>query len=190
MRLLFLSLLLLVSAWSLPGNAFAFHIHVYGVVTDHFTGEPLRGVQVRMVKDSIEREVYSTRWNGRYEFHLDRGYAYELHFEAEGLVRKFVTIDAREVPLFPDVPFYEMVLHITLFEAIPDVDLSTFDKPVGMAEYKHSVRNLHWNVEHAQARRAELWRVMMNYERALDRRDRVARAEAMKARRKRRLVIF
>jgi hypothetical protein len=36
-------------------DAGAFHIKLFGSVTEHFTGNALKGVEVRLVKDSIER---------------------------------------------------------------------------------------------------------------------------------------
>src|SRR5688572_17873843 len=119
MRLIGL-LLFLIGATSV----FGFHIHVHGIVTDHFSGEPIRNVKVMLVKDSIERETISTTWNGKYELFLERGYAYEIHFKREGMVTKFVAIDAREIPLFPDVPFFEMDLQMSMFKHIDDFDLS------------------------------------------------------------------
>lgn len=180
------TLIALVIALLAPASCAAFHIHVYGIVTDHFSGQPIRNVQVMLVKDSIERETVSTAWNGKYELYLERGYAYEIHFKREGMVTKFVAIDAREIPLFPDVPHFEMDLQMSMFEHIDDYDLSIFDEPVGRAEYKHSVRNLNWNVDYTEARRTQLIRVMIGYERELVARKRAAREEASKSDRKKR----
>ena len=184
MRIRGLFLLFSILLFTVP--AMAFHIHVYGVVTDHFSGEPIRNVQVMLVKDSIERETISTTWNGKYELFLERGYAYEIHFKREGMVTKFVAIDAREIPLFPDVPFFEMDLQMSMFKHIDGFDLSIFNEPVGRAEYKHSVRNLNWDVDYTDARKPQLIRVMIAYERELQARKRAAREEAHRNDRKKR----
>lgn len=186
-----IAFLILVAAMLAPLSGQAFHILLHGVVTDHFTGEPVKGITVVLVKDCIERESVTTPWNGRYELYLERGYAYEVHYKRPGYVTKFVSIDATEIPLFPDVPFFEMDLQMSMFEAIDDYDLSAFDTPVGRAEYKHSVRNLNWDVEYTQARRTELIRVMIGYERELQARKQAARAEKRKGTsKKRKLVHF
>jgi hypothetical protein len=187
--LLLILLGLVLQLW--PGEARGFHIRVYGVVTDHFTGEPVKGVQVRMVKDSIERETVQTTWNGRYELFLERGYAYELHYGRRGMVTKHVLIDAREIPLFPDVPFFEMDIQMTMIEDLEGFDLSAFSPPVGRAEYKHSVRNLNWDVEYTRIRRTELGRVMNEYEREMKLRQRTVRGTpASTGRKKRKMVHF
>lgn len=172
--------LLFVLAWP-PTQARAFHIHLYGVVTEHFSGEGLKGVQVRLVKDSIERETVVTLWNGKYELYLERGYDYQVWFYRQDMVTKHVRIDAREIPLFPDVPFFEMDLQMTAVEWVEDFDFSAFDAPVALAEYKHSVRNLHWNNDYTDRRRAELVRVMIQYERHLAARRKAAKAAGSKA---------
>jgi hypothetical protein len=148
-----------------PFAASAFHIHLYGLVTEHFSGAPMGGVQVRLVKDSVERETVKTGNNGRYEFYLERGYDYQVWFHREDLVTKHVHIDARSIPLFPDVPFYEMDVQMTMIAWIPGFDFTAFGGPVARASYKHSVRTLSWDVEFTDARQQELQRVMVHYER-------------------------
>jgi len=169
--------LLFVLVWP-HTNANAFHIHLYGVVTDHFSGEGLKGVQVRLVKDSIERETVVTAWNGKYELYLERGYDYQVWFFRKDMVTKHVRIDAREIPLYPDVPFFEMDLQMTAVEWVEDFDFSAFDVPVALAEYKHSVRNLNWNTDYTATRRTELARVMIQYERHLAAKRKAAKAAA------------
>ena len=152
----------------------AFYIHLHGIVTEHFTGDLMKGVQVRMVKDSIERETIVTESNGKYEIYLERGYDYQIWFHRKDLVTKHVRIDAREIPLFPDVPFYDMDLQIAMFEWINGFDFSVFDMPVARAEYKHSVRNLNWNVEYTDGIRPEVAKVMLRYEREIVERNKLA----------------
>lgn len=156
-------------------QAQAFHIRLYGLVTEHFTGDLMKGVQVRLVKDSIERETVTTSHNGKYELVLERGYDYLIWFHRKDLVTKFVRIDAREIPLFPDVPFYEMDLQMTMFTWIDAFDFGLFDEPVGVAAYKHSVRNLNWDFEYTQRRKPLLTKLMIRYERELEARRKAAK---------------
>lgn len=150
-----------------PLPASAFHIHLHGLVTEYFTGDQMKGVQVRLVKDSIERETVITSGNGRYELYLERGYNYVVWFHRNDMVTKHVRIDARDIPLFPDVPFYDMDLQITLFQWIEGFDFTLFDAPIGMAAYKHSVRNLNWDIAYNDAMRPKAQKLMVAYEKAL-----------------------
>lgn len=154
-------------------SARAFHIELHGVVTEHFTGEPVRDVQVRIVKDGIERETVITRGNGQYEFILDRGYTYLVWFYKDGWVTKHVKIDATSIPPIPDVPFYDMDVQMTLFRWIDGVDLTIFEQPLGLAEYVHSVRKLTWDIEYTEALRPRVAEVMDAYERRVGSRTRV-----------------
>jgi hypothetical protein len=183
--------LMAVLGGSLATPVSAFHIHLHGVVTQHFTGDALKGVQVRLVKDSIERETVVTAWNGKYELYLERGYEYQVWFHRKDMVTKYVRIDAREIPLFPDVPFYEMDLQMTLFEWVDGFDFTVFNEPVALAQYKHSVRNLYWTTDYTQRRRTELQRLMIQYERHLVAQQKAAKG-TMPARggRKRKVVPF
>jgi hypothetical protein len=164
-----------------PGEAWGFHIQLTGLVSEYFTGDPMRGVQVRLVKDSIERETVLTQRNGRYELYLERGYDYLIWFHREDLVTKYVRIDARDIPLFPDVPYYEMDLQMTMFRWIDKFDFTIFNDPVGMAAYRHSVRNMYWNVDYTTRRRTAVQRVMVLYERELAAIEKAERMQRMKS---------
>jgi hypothetical protein len=173
---------LMSCAWPSQG----FHIRLHGLVTEYFSGDGMRDVQVRLVKDSVERETIFTNWKGEYEVFLERGYDYQVWYYRKDLVPKYVRIDASEVPLFPDVPFYEMDVQMTLFAFIEGFDFELFDLPVGMSSYKHSVRNLSWDIEYTDRMRGETARVMVLYERAIGERDKQKRAAQAANRRKKR----
>lgn len=168
---------LVISLLWMPATADAFYIRLYGLVTDHFSGAGMKGVQVRLVKDSIDRETVVTSSNGKYEMFLERGYDYLVWFHRDDLVTKHVRIDAREIPLFPDVPFYEMDVQMTMIQWINGFNFEEFDLPVGMAAYKHSVRNLNWDIAYTDRRRPILAKVMVQYERALIRMRREKESE-------------
>jgi hypothetical protein len=174
------------------GSASAFYIRLHGIVTEHSTGDAMKGVQIRLVKDSIERETVITPWNGSYELYLERGYDYVVWFYREDLVTKHVRIDAREIPLFPDMPFYDMDLQMTLFTWIEGFDFSLLDAPIGMAAYKHSVRNLNWDIEYTDRMRVEVARMMVLYDRELAARKKQAAKEGSTAKKRvnRRRVYF
>jgi len=150
----------------------AFYIRLHGSVTEHFTGEAMKGVQIRLVKDSVDRETVITTGNGKYELYLERGYNYQIWFYRPDLVTKHVLIDARDVPLFPDVPFYDMDLQMTMFTWIDNMGFDLFITPVGKAEYKHSVRNLNWDIAYTQKVSPKVDRFMILYQRELAVRDR------------------
>ena len=159
----------------------AFYIQLHGDVTEYYSGEGLKGVQVRLVKDSVERETVITSWNGKYEIFLERGYDYLVWFYREDMVTKHVHIDARDVPMFPDVPFYEMYLQMTMVKWIDEFDFAVFELPLGLAQYKHSVRNLNWDVEYTEQRRIELARAMIMYDRERTRQEKEAKRSGKNA---------
>lgn len=132
----------------------------------------MKGVQIRLVKDSVDRETVITTGNGKYELYLERGYNYQIWFYRPDLVTKHVLIDARDVPLFPDVPFYDMDLQMTMFTWIDNMGFDLFITPVGKAEYKHSVRNLNWDIAYTQKVSPKVDRFMILYQRELAVRDR------------------
>ncbi len=141
-----------------------FTVFLSGQVTELFSGDPVKGALVRVLKAGKEEMEVTTRSDGRYKFELERGWKYEVWFSRKSMVTKHVVVDTREVPPYPDVPFYEMDLQMTLFAWIADVDLSTFQEPIGLAGYKGSVRNMSWDTPYTEQMRPVFAKVMDEYE--------------------------
>ena len=161
-------------------SAQRFSIKLSGVVTELFSGDPMRSVLVRVVKADITESEMTTKGNGRYALQLDRGWKYTVWFSRKGMVTKHVVIDTRDIPPYPDVPFYEMDLQMTLFPWIANLDLSAFEDPLGEAAYKASIRNMSWDTPYTEQVRPLLSGVMEEYEKTYNgyykRKDRRQRA--------------
>ncbi|MCB9169275.1 MAG: hypothetical protein H6597_05220 [Flavobacteriales bacterium] len=163
-RHLLIALVFQCVAQFVPAQPERFYVKLYGIVTDHWTGDPMKGVLVRVLKDSLPLDQDVTGRSGRYEFYLDRGSVYTVWYSKADMVTKHIRIDATEVPIFPDVPFYEMDVQVTLFKWIEGIDYSLFDQPLGLASYKHSVRTLSWDVAYTERMRPLLADKMEEYE--------------------------
>lgn len=164
MRILSIAFVALLFLFSATAQAQRFYVKLSGKVTDHFTGDPVKGVLVRVLKAGKQELEATTRGDGYYEFDLDRGWRYAVWFSKAGLVTKHVNIDTEEVPAYPDVPYYEMDVQMTMFPWIEEFDFSTFDQPLGEASFKTSVRNMSWDIEYTERMRPMLAHAMDEYE--------------------------
>lgn len=153
----------------LPGmlHAQRFYVRLGGVVTDYFTAEPIKGVTIRLIKAGNTEAEVITRRDGRYFFTLDRGWRYTVYFSAKGKVTKHVVVNTEEVPPYPDVPFFDMDLQITMFDRIERFDFTPFEAPLGEAAYKPKLRNMSWDVEYTERLRPVLSKVMDDYEKTV-----------------------
>lgn len=171
--------LLLFLAIGGPVHGQRFSVVLSGKVTEMYSGDPMRGALVRVLKAGQQEAQVFTRGDGRYKFELERGWKYEIWFSRRNMVTKHVVIDTREIPAYPDVPFYEMDLQMTLFAWIKDVDLSLFEEAIGLAAYKPSVRNMSWDMPYTNQMRPVFSKVMDEYEKThrgyYERRDRRVR---------------
>ncbi|MCL4282871.1 MAG: hypothetical protein KJZ58_11475 [Flavobacteriales bacterium] len=162
-----------------PAQAQEFTVELSGQVTELFSGDPIKGALVRVIKAGQEDQQHLTKGDGRYKFRLERGWKYEVWFSKKNMVTKHVVIDTREIPPYPDVPFYEMDLQVSLFAWIRDVDLSSFEEAIGLAAYKASVRNMSWDTPYTEQMRPMFSKVMDEYEKThrgyYERRDRLGR---------------
>jgi hypothetical protein len=141
-----------------------FEVRLSGKVTDHFTGDPLKGVKVRLLKAGKQANECLSRGDGSYAFNLERGWRYAVWFSKDGLVTKHINIDTEEVPAYPDVPFYEMDVQMTMFTWLPEFDFSLFEMALGEASYVQSVRTMSWDIAYTERMRPMLARVMDEYE--------------------------
>ncbi len=157
----------LVVGMSAQVQAQRFYVRLSGLVTDYFTAEPLKGVTVRLLKAGNTEAEVVTRRDGRYMFTLDRGWRYTVYFSAAGRVTKHVVVNTEDVPPYPDVPFFDMDLQMTLFELVERFDFTPFDAPLGEAAYKPKLRNMSWDVEYTERLRPILSKVMDDYEKTV-----------------------
>ncbi len=156
--------LLLTMALTTDAKAQRFSVNLSGQVTDFFSGDPVRSSLVRVIKAGQDDQQQITRGDGRYKFELERGWKYEVWFSKKNMVTKHVVIDTREIPPYPDVPFYEMDLQMTLFPWLADIDLTAFENALGMAAFKPSVRNMSWDMPYTTEMRPVFSKVMDEYE--------------------------
>ena len=145
-------------------HAQRFNVKLGGQVTELFSGDPVKGALVRLLKAGQDDQQKVTRSDGRYELTLERGWKYEVWFSKKNMVTKHVIIDTREIPPYPDVPFYEMDLQMTLFAWVADLDLTPFEEALGLAAYKASVRNMSWDMPYTEQMRPVFSKLMDEYE--------------------------
>lgn len=142
---------------------------VQGVVSGELSGEPLKGVKVRVLRDGELSNLIITRGNGRFELELERNCSYRVEFTRDDLVDKHVLIDTHGAPPLLDVPSLTMLIDITLFTPVPTLDAAVFREPLGKAYYKHSSRNIVWDEVYEQEISMPVRKFMAEYFREVER---------------------
>lgn len=151
------------------------NVYVYGTVKDYNTSKKLDAITVTVYKDGVKSNSVVTSANGKYEFNLDYGYEYKLVYEKPGMVGKNVVIDTRGIPEEERVGGLAMNVEMTLFQDIPGIDFSLMKQPIGKSKYNGSDGTLSWDLAYTEQMRAELNRLMKEYD---DKKKREANAEA------------
>lgn len=142
---------------------------VSGTITGVMSGEPLKGVKVRVLRDGELSNLIITKGNGRFEVELDRGFFYTFEYTRDDLVDKRVTIDTQGAPPLLDVPSISMLIDISLFTPVPGMDVSLFNQPMGKAFYKHSSRNIMWDNAYEQEISLPVRKFMAEYYKEVER---------------------
>ncbi|HMU13118.1 MAG: hypothetical protein JST41_06910 [Bacteroidetes bacterium] len=159
-----LLVLLCICVIAATADAQRFYVKLGGKVTDHFTGDPMKGVLVRLLKAGKQEAEKITRADGSYEFTLDRGWRYSVWYSKQDRITKHIDVNTEGIPAYPDVPFYEMDVQMTMVEWINDFDFAIFDQALGEASFKQSVRNMSWDLDYTEKMRPTLAKTMDEYE--------------------------
>lgn len=144
-------------------------ITVSGTITGEMTGDPLKGVKVRVLRDGELSNLIITKGNGRFKIELERNFFYAFEFTRDDLVDKHVTIDTHGAPPLLDVPSLTMIIDISLFTPVPGMDTQLFQEPMGKAAYKHSSRNIMWDLQYEQEIATSVRKFMAEYYKEVDR---------------------
>lgn len=162
MRILLTFLFIIFMGFFQECEAQKFYIQISGEITNYFNGELIKGVEVK-VESPNQVKTLMTKRNGLYGFRLDKGTYYHLTYSKEGMITKHIDIDGTTIPEFPDVPFYDMDVQMTMIDTIPKFDFSLFRSPLGIASYKKSTRNMSWNNEYTDSVGYSLDSIMREY---------------------------
>lgn len=100
-----LLVLLCICVIAATADAQRFYVKLGGKVTDHFTGDPMKGVLVRLLKAGKQEAEKITRADGSYEFTLDRGWRYSVWYSKQDRITKHIDVNTEGIPAYPDVPF-------------------------------------------------------------------------------------
>ncbi|MBK9074379.1 MAG: carboxypeptidase regulatory-like domain-containing protein [Flavobacteriales bacterium] len=158
--------------------ASAAHLRLVGVVTDKATASPLADASVRIYKNGEKLRTLATTANGRYEVLLDNNADYVIRFALPGHVSKCYTVSTHGPEWQGDHSVKEVFIEMTMLERLPELDLSLFDLPMGIATFDPLNGRLSWDEGYDERIRPEITTLMAAYERILTGRQPLARNDS------------
>ncbi|MBK9273185.1 MAG: carboxypeptidase regulatory-like domain-containing protein [Flavobacteriales bacterium] len=167
-------LILLATLW-FASTAEAAQLRIVGMVTDKFTAAPLAEAQVRVYRNGERVRTLTTGQNGRYELLLDNNADYVIRFVMPGHVTKCFTVTTHGPIWEGDHSIKEVFIEMTLFEQVPDMDLSFFDLPMGIARFDPLDGRMDWDEAYDGRIRGEVATLMDAVTRALAARGALAK---------------
>lgn len=159
-------------------------LNIHGVISDAMSSGKIEGVKITVKKDGAVHDNFTTRANGKYEFYLDIGSRYDLIFEKEGFVERSIVIDSKNVPLEVVGAGIIMPTDMSMYEITPamkDMDMSVFNKPIGIASYDTMEEDLMWDFEHTAEVKGEIFAFIRAVEKKEKELEKAADAEDKEA---------
>lgn len=167
--------LMVVALLLLTSTVEAAQLRIVGTVTDKFSAAPLAEAQVRVYRNGEKVRTMTTGQNGRYELLLDNNADYVIRFVLPGHVTKCFTVSTHGPIWEGDRSIKEVFIEMTLFERVPDLDLSFFDLPMGIARFDPLDGRMDWDEEYDGRIRSEVSALMEEVTRVLSARGLQAR---------------
>lgn len=138
----------------------AAHLRVHGTVTDLGSRLPLEQALVRVYKNGVKQTAFNTGSGGRYAVVLENNAHYVIRFSLPGRVTKCFAVDTHGPAWENDGRTVDLEVEMTLFENLPELDLSFFDLPMGIARFTPMTGHVAWNAEYEGRIRPEADRLM------------------------------
>lgn len=119
-------------------------------------GGRLQNAMIILIQDGAEVNKVSTGKNGRFDLYLDFGHEYIIEIKKSGYVSKKLSVNTHNVPEDEQAWGYEFGgFIIDLYQFIPGIDFSVFDKPVGKVYYDDGISNFQYDREYAKILKEE-----------------------------------
>jgi hypothetical protein len=138
----------------------AAQVRLHGTVTGFDDRRPLADVFVRVYRNGIVVATDHTGPGGHYSFVLENGAEHIIRFSLPGHVTKCYAVDTHGPAWEDDSRVVDVEVEMTLFPKVPELDLSFFDLPMGVARFTPMTGFLSWNDTYERAVRDEVNRLM------------------------------
>jgi hypothetical protein len=144
-------------------------LYIYGKVGNYLNGMPAWPFAVVAVdvKDTTYRSQARANAQGRYELVLHAGRLYVLAYHAEGLLPKHALVDTRGPSAAQWKDGFGLQVDMVLVPAVPGVDASVLNEPVGRCAFNLNSGNFEWDRNYADAMRPRLARLNAAVDKAL-----------------------
>lgn len=138
----------------------AVDLRLRGEVTTYGTGAQLGDVLVRVYRNGVKEQSFTTGQGGKYTVDLERGGHYVIRFSRPGHITKCFGVDTNGNSWKGDTREVSVSVEMMLFEKVPGMDLSFFDLPMGLARFEPLTGFLTWDKAYEERIRPEVDRLM------------------------------
>lgn len=138
----------------------AVDLRLRGEVTTYGTRSLLGDVLVRVYRNGVKEQSFTTGQGGKYTVDLERGGSYVIRFSRPGHITKCFGVDTNGNSWKGDTREVSVSVEMMLFEKVPGMDLSFFDLPMGLARFEPLTGFLTWDKGYEERIRPEVDRLM------------------------------
>ena len=152
-----LSIMLLMG---LSISAFA-DIKISGKILDYKSQKKLKSSQIDIENVDQKSKTSVVVSSGAYKVNLAPGNMYKITYTKDGYIKKILLVNTKDVPESDYNKSVKMEIEVDLYKEKKDIDVSLFEKPIGIADYDQTFKKMVWNVEYSRTMFQEI-ELLMN----------------------------
>ena len=141
--------LILIACLTIQATSAKDDLLLRGVVTDIDSKKEIENCVVTAYKDGKKQYSISTKANGKYEFHLDLGYHYDIKFSRDQYVSKIVHFDLKNMTPEESQGGFQIYLPLKIFKTQKGFNKRILTQPAGQIAYVKGANTLLWDEEYS-----------------------------------------
>lgn len=131
-------------------------LHLRGIMKDLDTQNKLENCEITLYRNGKKISSIVTSADGKYEFHLELNFQYEIKFSKELYVSKIIHFDLNNIPLKDQEGGFMMDLSGTLFKNQKGFNRSILKKPIGKIYYSEDNGSMEWDENYFNEMKAQI----------------------------------
>lgn len=139
-------------------------LDISGVVKKEEDNSRLEGAIINIYRNGAKVQSVNTERSGKFVIPLEPDGNYKIEVTKPGHVKKFIEVSTKGVPPEDAKYGFEFPVQFTLFEEIPDLDISILKKPLAKIRFNPNTGYFDYDEEYLKEVKKELERLKREWE--------------------------
>ena len=136
-------------------------VKITGKILDYKSQKKLKSSQIDIENVDKKSKTSVVVSSGSYKINLAPGAMYKVTYTKDTYIKKVLLINTKDIPESDFNKSIKMEIEVDLYKERKHLDVSLFEKPIGIADYDQTFKKMVWNVEYSRTMFQEI-ELLMN----------------------------